>query len=480
LIGALSDVFLDHFTLLAERLRDPHKGFQVLERARGRSISDHLQVGGAPDEETLQAKLPIYRELSALNRQLMQSTSSAARAELLLQINVSEQRFGPVIAEHNLYRKAITGKAVPLEQIQQALGNHELLLEYVLSEPASYCLAITRDAINLMRLVSRTQIDSAADRFLREVRSKNAAVKERTELFELLLGSVGKTQYSRLIIVPDGNLHLLPFDSLINEHSQSIVETHIVTYAPSATSFYLLRTLLTPNEAKKPLLAVGGIPANRKPGPPKQYASRSLFSLEAKKIGDLTQTTAEIRAISQLFPDEAVVLEGKRATEIALKSQPLQQFRILHFALHGFSDTNIPERTALLLAADNDSAEDGLLQDREIRDLRLSADLVTLSACDTGIGRLQGQEGISSLVRAFLLAGARSVIASLWQVDDRSTGVLMKHFYSYLSRGEDKANALRLAKLDLIRQYQQDAVPYFWAGFTLHGESVSRAEGQAH
>jgi hypothetical protein len=144
------------------------------------------------------------------------------------------------------------------------------------------------------------------------------------------------------------------------------------------------------------------------------------------------------------------VLEGKRATEIALKSQPLDQFRILHFALHGFSDTNIPERTALLLAADNDSAEDGLLQDREIRDLRLAADLVTLSACDTGIGRLQGQEGISSLLRSFLLAGARSVVASLWQVDDRSTGVLMKHFYSYLSKGEDKSNALRLAKLDLF------------------------------
>jgi CHAT domain-containing protein len=117
-----------------------------------------------------------------------------------------------------------------------------------------------------------------------------------------------------------------------------------------------------------------------------------LFSVETK-IADLTQTTAEIRAIIQLFANQAVVLEGRRATEIALKSQPLDQFRILHFALHGFSDTNIPERTALLLAADNDSPEDGLLQDREIRDLRLAADLVTLSACDTGIGSCKGRRG---------------------------------------------------------------------------------------
>lgn len=96
-----------------------------------------------------------------------------------------------MIAEHNLYRKAITGSAIPLDQIKRALGNHELLLEYVLSEPASYWLAITKDAINLIPLASRTQIDSAADGFLKEVRAKNAAVKERTELFELLLGSVG-------------------------------------------------------------------------------------------------------------------------------------------------------------------------------------------------------------------------------------------------------------------------------------------------
>jgi len=479
LIGALSDVFLNHFTLLAEGLRSPQKGFQVLERARGRSLSDRLQVGGEPDEETLQAKLPIYRELSAINQQLMQSASPAARAQLLQQINASEQRFGPVIAEHNLYGKAIAGTAVRLEQVQQTLTKRELLLEYVLSEPTSYCLAITRDAIDLVRLAPKSQVDSVVDRLLKEIRSKNAAARERTELFGLQLGSVGATQYSRLIIVPDGNLHLLPFDLLINEHGQSLVETHVVTYAPSASSFYLLRTLPIPNEARKPLLAVGGIPANRKPAAPKQYARRSLFTLEAKKIGDLTQTTAEIRAISQLFLNDAVVLEGKRATEAALKSEPLDQFRILHFALHGFSDTNIPERTALLLAADNDSAEDGLLQDREIRDLRLSADLVTLSACDTGIGRLQGQEGISSLVRAFLLAGARSVVASLWQVDDRSTAVLMKRFYSHLANGEDKATALRLAKLDFIRQYKQDAVPYFWAGFTLHGDSGSSVEGQA-
>ena len=425
-------------------------------------------MGAPPDEEALEAKRPIYREpictQSTVNA--ISQPCSPSRAA------IANQRIGakvrPVIAEHNLYQKWITRSAVPLDQIQRARNNHELLLEYVLSEPTSYCIAITKDAVNLVRLASRTQINSAADRFLKEVRSKNSAVEERTELFKLLLASVETAQFSRLIIVPDGNLHFLPFDCFVNKQGQSLIETHVVSYASSATSFYLMRTLPSPNEVRKPLLAVGGIPANRRPKPP----------IEAKRIHDLTQTAAEIKAISQLFPNDTVLLEGKRATESALKSQPLENLKFVHFALHGFSDTKIPERTALLLADDEHSTEDGLLQDREIRDLRIAADLVTLSACDTGIGRLQGQEGISSMVSSFLLAGARSVVASLWKVDDRSTGVLMKHFYAYLSKGQDKANALRLAKLDLIRQYQQDAVPYYWAGFTLHGESASSSKDQ--
>ena len=192
--------------------------------------------------------------------------------------------------------------------------------------------------------------------------------------------------------MPDGNLHLLPFDSFITEHAQSLVETHIVSYAPSATSFYLLRTLPTASQPGNPCLPWAGFLYIESQAP-KQYATRSLFTLEAKKIDYLTQTAAEIRAISQLFPDGAVVLEGKGATEAALKSQPLEGFRILHFALHGFSDTSIPERTALVLAADNDSPEDGLLHDREIRDLRLSADLVTLSACELVSGGFKGRRG---------------------------------------------------------------------------------------
>ncbi|MHB8656231.1 MAG: CHAT domain-containing protein, partial [Terriglobia bacterium] len=109
-------------------------------------------------------------------------------------------------------------------------------------------------------------------------------------------------------------------------------------------------------------------------------------------------------------------------------------------------------------------------QVREIRSLSLNADLVTLSACDTGVGRLQGEEGIANLVRAFLFAGAKSVVASLWAANDISTTTLMQHFYRHLADGEDKGTALRNAKLDLIKEFGDQALPFYWAGFVMVGD----------
>ena len=123
---------------------------------------------------------------------------------------------------------------------------------------------------------------------------------------------------------------------------------------------------------------------------------------------------------------QVAMLLSKDATETAFKKEPLDQFRVLHLAVHGFADTQYPERSALVLGADPESSDDGLLQVREIIRLRLNAELTTLSACDTGVGKLQGQEGISNLVEAFLVAGSKSVVASLWSADDTFASALME------------------------------------------------------
>ena len=141
-----------------------------------------------------------------------------------------------------------------------------------------------------------------------------------------------------------------------------------------------------------------------------------------------------------------------------------------HIAAHGIASAQFPDRAALLLGSDPKSGEDGLLQVREIRDLSLNADLVTLSACDTGVGPLEGEEGITNLVRAFLFAGAKSVVASLRAASEVYTRNLMEHFYRYIAAGEDKGSALRHAQFDLIKQFADQAVPFYWAGFIMVGE----------
>jgi len=169
---------------------------------------------------------------------------------------------------------------------------------------------------------------------------------------------------------------------------------------------------------------------------------------------------------------------GQQATESAFKKEPLDQFRILHLAVHGFADTQYPERSALVLAPDPKAGEDGLLQVREITRLRLNAELTTLSACDSGVGKLEGQEGISNLVEAFLAAGSKSVVASLWNADDVSTSALMENFYARLARGEPAASALRETKLDLLAKFGDQLSPYYWAAFIGVGETFSPVQLQ--
>ena len=162
---------------------------------------------------------------------------------------------------------------------------------------------------------------------------------------------------------------------------------------------------------------------------------RGIADLSGCAFSDLPQTREEVEEIGKIVGPDAVILLGKDATETAFKKEPLDQFRVLHLAVHGFADTQYPERSALVLGADPKSGDDGLLQVREIIRLRLNAELTTLSACDTGVGKLQGQEGISNLVEAFLVAGSKSVVASLWSADDTFASALMDRFYQRLGPG---------------------------------------------
>ncbi|MFY9912299.1 MAG: CHAT domain-containing protein, partial [Candidatus Sulfotelmatobacter sp.] len=325
------------------------------------------------------------------------------------------------------------------------------------------------------------EIENLSQQFVGEIRTKGTGAEPSKRLYALLVKPIPEAATAtRFIIAPDAILNLLPFEALRDAHGDYLLKSRVISYVPSGTILNTLRHAEKQKPAPKPLLAVGDVEyenqggAGRRIPPPASIRGRierGIADLSGIGLHDLPETRAEVEEIGKIVGSDAVILLGKDATETAFKNQPLDQFRILHLAVHGFADTQYPERSALVLGADPQSADDGLLQVREIIRLRLNAELTTLSACDSGVGKLQGQEGISNLVEAFLVAGSKSVVASLWSADDTFASALMEQFYRHLAQGEDTSSALRNAKLDLLAKYGDQVSPFYWAAFIAVGET---------
>jgi CHAT domain-containing protein len=274
----------------------------------------------------------------------------------------------------------------------------------------------------------------------------------------------------------------VPFESLRDERGRFLLASRVTSYIPSATILDSLRRAQELAPAPRPLLAVGDVAYDNQGGVSRELPpaatfhgriERGIADLSGIALHDLPQTREEVQEIGKVAGPDAILLLDTNATETAFKKEPLDQFRILHLAVHGFADTQYPERSALVLGLDPKSGDDGLLQVREIIRLRLNAELTTLSACDSGVGKLQGQEGVSNLVEAFLVAGSKSVVASLWNIDDASTSALMQDFYERLARGEPTSLALRNAKLNLLAKFGDQLSPYYWAAFISVGETLN-------
>jgi CHAT domain-containing protein len=185
---------------------------------------------------------------------------------------------------------------------------------------------------------------------------------------------------------------------------------------------------------------------------------------------NLPSSTDEVYAAQAALRNKTnKLLLGTAATEAAFKGADLATYRIIHLAVHGFADSTHPDRAALVMLSDPSVGEDGFLQSSEVVQLRFNADLVILSACDTAVGPLQGQDGIANLSRAFLLAGARTVVSTLWQIDDSSSLFLMKRFYAHLAAKKSAASALTAARREMLRTFGHKTLPYQWAAFTIEG-----------
>ena len=477
-VSRMSDLYSDYFSLCLLNLKDPAKAFSILEQARGRGISDSIR-GRWSDHEpgtNAAAQSAFEKPLARLQAKLWYKEDSLEFRTTLNEIFDLEQQLGPSRETGRHSVVAQTYSPVPLSEIQKVLYPDEVILEYVLHAPSSTCLAITRSGVQGVALAPRRVIEESITEYRSEILQGRSGAEIAHRLYDLLLAPIaGLDGKLRITIVPDGLLNLLPVESILTPSGQPMIISHMIDYSPSATVTWLLRKLPARATGRPRFLGVGDA---RYPSP--DEAGHIIFA-NVLQPALLPGSRAEILSVAEILKNSlnTITLVGKSVSEAAVKALNLSDFDIIHFAVHGTSDADFPSRSALLLGPGSDETEDDALQPWGIRRLRLNANLVVLSACDTAVGRLLDQEGVSNLVQSFLLAGAHAVVASVWPANDASTAFLMTKFYWYLAQGMDKGSALRQAKLDVLAKYQDKAVPLLWAGIIMLGDSSDSIFGRS-
>ncbi|HUQ91492.1 MAG TPA: CHAT domain-containing protein, partial [Bryobacteraceae bacterium] len=349
------------------------------------------------------------------------------------------------------------GRVLPISTVQRYLNPRDLLVEYVFTADKAYALVITKSQARLVTLGDRGAIDTAADRFIGAVRAKQQALAEGDALARLVFSSIPEVRtHSNLIVVPDARLHNVPFAALV-VGGKRLIETHSLVRAPSASTYVLLQQ--KPTNSVPSLLAVGGVRYNADASRIAQQRGYKLDNLP----GSRDEAIAAADVLAPILQDR-LLLEGRQATEAAVKQALRSPRMLIHLGVHGIASDQ-PDRGALVFLPDASAGEDGLLEVPEIVRLRLRSDLAVLSACDTAVGTVQGQEGVANLSRAFLLAGSRSVVSTLWAIDDGFSATLMRSFYSSLAEGMSKADALVAGQRYIVQRFPDTAVPWYWAGY---------------
>jgi CHAT domain-containing protein len=408
-----------------------------------------------------------------------------------------------------------------LKQIQtEVLDRDTLLLEYSLGEDRSFLWAVSQNSINSFGLQKREVLEAAARRFYEVLTERNRVVKNETPeqrhlrldrsdaeyadaakaLSDLLLQPVAsQLGAKRLLIVGEGLLQYVPFAGLpipvdqktyqADQGYRPLVLEHEIINLPSASVMAVLRREVTGRKPAPKTLAVladpvfqsedpriGGV--DKSPSVTAQDDSSTDTYRSAKESGldgfvRLRFTRQEANEITKFAtPEKRLEALDFVASRATATSPELGQYQILHFATHGLINTQNPELSGMVLSLVNEKGQpqNGFLRLYEIYNLKLGADLVVLSACQTALGKEVKGEGLGGLARGFMYAGAPRVVASLWQVDDRATAQFMKRFYEeMLGHGLRPAAALRAAQVSMQSDKRWSA-PHFWAGFTLQGE----------
>ncbi len=519
-------------------LGHPAEGLDAMERSRARSLIDQMSSAhadllagldeGAANElrrreqqaQAMIATLQKQAESLAKRRDLSDAQRAAETQKLEAELHTARQTYADVYADIRnaspAYRLALGSdrKPISLEELKKKAAEQKaLVLEYLLGEEGGYLLIIPgagephlikldinkeqADKLgikegpltnNLLNVILQNEKKTGILQILKDPESKNykQAIDSLGVLWELLIPEAERQaleagKFLRLIVIPDGSLAQLPFETLVvkqGEKPEFLLDAGPpIIYAPSATIFMNLAKLetKTPSSGKGQVLSVGDCHYDGR------SAALSRYGSVGGTLSPLYYSGQEIQWVSNVFGKAGTkvdLLKADQATKANVRRDAPQR-QILHFACHGLVDQaygNLFGALAFTPGANPDNpSDDGFLTLPEIYELNLKGcELAILSACETNLGPQQKGEGVWALSRGFLVAGSRRVVASNWLVDDEAAATLVSYYCSGLAQSEkagntpDYAQALQTAKR-LVRQNKKWEHPYYWAMFELVG-----------
>lgn len=492
------------------------EAFRVSEGGRARTLLDALlqpgvELVGGVDPALLQRARDARQRLNdrhALQRGAQARNDAAEVTRLGEEIErlTGEVALadGAIRAAHPQFASLTSPEPLSPADVQRdVLDDETVLLEFAVGPARSWVWAVTTREVETFALPGRGVLEPLARAVVTNTAGGAAAAsaggplrQALADLSQHLLAPVagrlaGDWRGKRLVIVASDALAYVPFAALtLPGASRPLVEAHQIVYAPSATAIATLRREVAGRPVPAKTLAILADPvfdaadprvrrarADTSPAStppvPAQARTRSLLPGIRGDLARLPSTRREAAGIVALLPPgEVLQATDFAATREWAMSPGLAGYRIVHFATHGLIDTANPALSSLALSSvdTRGQARDGLLRMHELYGVRLPAELVVLSACQTALGREMAGEGLVGLTRGFMYAGAKRVVATLWQVDDAATAAFMTRFYRHMLQGRQSPSAaLRAAQREMAAQ-PRFAAPYYWAGFVLHGE----------
>ncbi|UCC41630.1 MAG: CHAT domain-containing protein [Candidatus Aminicenantes bacterium] len=487
------DTYYNLIDLLAQFDKsEPKKGhdieaFHYMEKAKARAFLDRLEVSQinisqGVDTQLLNQEKELMKEISNLNTTLLTpGLHQEQKKEIDDQIKLHEEQLEAIMREIRISSPAYANlkdpEIISLELTQEQLPDNETAyFEYSIGKKKSYAFAITKRGLKIFPLPSTEKIQAQVNEYLMTITDKeNEDFDLGYELFYSLILPGLEKNINKLIFIPDDILHYLPFETLITQKNEKrwLIKDYKVSYAPSISSLrgIIQCEALNGQKPQKDILAFGDPFFGPDEEETAREALKDFSSADTSSFFRLKYSGLEIDKIQALFKKAKIdIFKRKEATEERLKKLNLADYKILHLATHCLIDNEKPARSSIIFSLEDTSSEDGFLQMREIFNLKLNSDLVSLSACETGLGQFIRGEGIDGLSRAFFYAGASSVLMSLWAVHDQATSQFMQRYYFHLRSSNTIMDSLHKTKLEMI---DSDVLshPYYWAGFVVTGRS---------